>query len=194
MPSPDSAFFAWFFLPILIFLARTLDMTLSTLRIVSIAQGRGAFAAFVGFFESLLWLMVVGQALQHLSNPFCVVAYAGGFACGNLAGLKAEERLALGLRLLRIIVPQNAEDLVGALRARGLRVTEVQGMGFNGPVNILFTLLPRHALDSTILLVQDHHPKAFFSVEDVRQAIGETLPQPLSKGIRGKWRRLLVTS
>ena len=185
--------FTWFILPLLIFLARTFDMTLSTLRIVFIAQGRHRLAPLVGFFESLLWLLVVGQALQHLSNPLCVVAYAGGFAFGNLVGLKVEQRLALGLRILRIILHQNADELVTALRERGLRVTEVDGEGSQGPVKILFTLLPRRSLESAITLVQDHNPTAFFSVEDVRQATEGMLPRPLTAR-RGKWRRLLAAS
>lgn len=169
-------FFAWVVLPLLIFVARTLDMTLSTLRIVFIAQGRTRLAPFIGFFEALLWLLVVGQALKHLSNPLCVVAYAGGFAAGSSAGLYLERRLAMGMRILRIISREDAGELVEVLRRADFGVTVVDGEGARGPVKILFTLLRRRDLERALEIVRAHDPLAFFSVEDVRQAAAGVFP------------------
>ncbi len=163
--------FEWVVLPLLIFGARTFDMTLSTLRIVFIAQGRRLLAPMIGFVESLIWLFVISQALQNLANPMCVVAYAGGFAAGNLAGLQLERRLALGMRLVRVILRQeNGDKLIEALRGAGFGVTVVDGEGLRGPVKILFTLVRRRDLERAVELIRGRHPGAFFTVEDVRQA------------------------
>jgi hypothetical protein len=85
--------------------------------------------------------------LRHVSNPLCAVAYAGGFATGNAMGLKLEEKLAMGRRLLRVILPNGYEpgeesgpDLVAELRAAGFGVTVVHGEGLKGPVKVLLTL------------------------------------------------------
>ena len=168
-------FFAWVVLPILIFTARTADMTLSTLRIVSLAQGRRVLAPLIGFVESLIWLLVISQVLQHLANPLCVVAYAGGFATGNLVGLHLEQRLAFGMRLLRVILRDGADELVQNLRRAGFGVTVAAGEGLQGPVRILFTLVRRRDLGRALERVRAHSPRAFFTIEDVRQA-GEVLP------------------
>lgn len=192
----DSPLFAWVILPAVIFLARTIDMSLSTLRIVFISQGRRWLAPAVGFFEALVWLFVVGQALSHLHNPLCVVAYAGGFAAGNLLGLYLEERLAIGLRILRIIVPYDPEmgaaQLVTELREIGLGVTVVEGEGMKGPVKILFTLIWRRDLAKALAIVRRDNPKAFFSIEDVRQATQGLMPPLSSRRRRGlpTWRLL----
>lgn len=162
--------FAWIILPVLIFTARTADMTLSTLRIVSIAQGRRALAPLIGFVESLIWLLVISQVLQHLENPLCVVAYAGGFAAGNLVGLHLEQRLAFGMRLLRVILREGADQLVEALRRADFGVTAADGEGQEGPVRILFTLVRRRDLPRVLEMVRAHNPRAFFTIEDVRQA------------------------
>lgn len=185
----NSPLFQWVILPLLIFLARALDMTLSTLRIVFIAQGRRRLAPLIGFFESLVWLMVIGQVLQHLSNPVCFIAYAAGFSMGNLVGLRLEERLAIGVRILRIIMnddfDESAERLVARLREIGLGVTVVDGQGMKGPVKILFTLVHRRDLGRALDLVRGDHPDVFFSVEDVRQAKQGLLPLPATAKRRG---------
>lgn len=168
--------FAWVVLPILIFLARSGDVTLSTLRIVSIAQGRRVLAPVIGFCESLIWLLVISQVLQHLENPLCVVAYAGGFAAGNSMGLHLEQRLAFGMRLLRVIVREEAGELIEALRQAGFGVTVVAGEGISGPVSILFTLVRRRDLERATELVRTLNPRAFFTVEDVRQAAEGVFP------------------
>lgn len=175
--SPESPLFHWIVLPLVIFMARTIDMSLSTLRIVFVAQGRRRLAPLVGFFESLIWLVVIAQALKHLDKPLCVIAYAGGFAMGNLVGLEIEHRLAMGLRLLRIFPHGDDQPLVDALRAHGQGVTVFDGQGVAGPVKMLFTLVRRRDLPVVLETVRRVDPVAFLSIEDVRQAVqGTYLP------------------
>ena len=165
--SPD--LFVWVVLPLSIFLARTFDMALSTLRMVFITQGRAGWAAGTGFVESLIWLLIIGKALQYLSNPLSTLAYAGGFAAGNLVGLRIEERLALGLRLLRVIVRDDPEKLVGELRELGFGATVVDGEGREGLVKILFVAVRRRDMPRAMDLVARHQTDAFVTVEDLRQ-------------------------
>ena len=180
--------FEWLVLPLAIFSARTVDMALGTLRIVFISQGRRVLAPLFGFLEALIWLVVVSQALRHLANPLCIAAYAGGFAAGNLVGLQVEQRLALGMRILRIILRDDAEPLVEALRAADLGVTVVVGEGLHGPVKILFGLVRRRDLPKAIEIVRAHRPTAFFTVEDVRQAAQGYFPSLGTR--RWPWSRL----
>ena len=167
----------WVVLPILIFLARAFDVTLATLRIVFIAQGRSGLASFTGFFEALVWILIIGQVIDNLANPLCVVAYAGGFAMGNTVGLRVEERLALGRRILRVILRTDAEEMILELRDNGFGVTTADGEGKDGPVKILFILVERRDVTKVIEIVQRHSPKAFFTVEGLRQT-GEAFLRP----------------
>jgi len=183
---------AWVILPLLIFLARTIDVSLATLRIVAIAQGRTSMAAFVGFFESLLWLIIVSQALQHLDNPMCVIGYAAGYSFGNVVGLALERRLALGHRLVRVIVPgDDPGHVVDDLRERGHGVTVVTGEGLKGSVRILFTIAKRKEVEEMIALIRERYPAAFFAVEDVRQAYEGYFAAPVRRSKLMSWRRWL---
>lgn len=173
-----SALFAWVVLPLLIFAARATDVGLATLRLVFIYQGRTTLAPLVGFFESLLWLLVIAQVLPRLDNPLCVVAYAAGFAAGNSLGLNLERRLAIGMQVVRIITQHDAGALIEDLKATGFGLTVVDGQGAKGPVKILFTVARRRDLPQLTELIQRHNPRAFFSVEDVRQAREGIFPRP----------------
>ena len=186
----DSPLVVWVLLPLAIFVARTIDMSLSTLRIVFIAQGRRRLAPLVGFFESLIWLVVVGQAIKHLDNPLCVLGYAGGFAFGNLAGLTIEARLAMGRRLVRIILPGEDQPLVDELRAEGQGVTVLDGHGVGGPVQLLFLIVRRRDVDKVLATVERMHPSAFVSIEDIRQSHQGTYFAPQDG--ESFWRRLLA--
>jgi hypothetical protein len=90
------ALFNWLILPLLIFLARISDVTLSTIRIVFVMSGRRNLAPVLGFFESLIWLIAISQIIKNISSPLSYVAYAGGFATGTYVGMFIEEKLALG--------------------------------------------------------------------------------------------------
>ncbi len=194
--SPDLTGSPWFsnlVLPALIFFARTLDMTLSTMRITFIAQGRTFLAPFFGFFESFIWLLIIGQVLQHLNNPLCAFAYAGGFAAGNSVGLYLERRLAVGNQVIRIITTGSAVGLASALRNAGVGVTVVDGEGSEGPVKILFSLVRRRDVKSMLALVRGQDPSAFYSIADVRQAVDRVYPA-LRAGSASPWSRILRRS
>jgi uncharacterized protein YebE (UPF0316 family) len=83
----------------------------------------------VGFFEVLIWILVIGQIMRNLSNPVCYLAYAGGFATGNFVGLLIAERLSLGVVLVRVITTNHLDGFVGALKDRRLGVTSIEGQG-----------------------------------------------------------------
>ncbi len=182
------ALFSWVILPLIIFCARSSDVGLSTLRIVCIAQGRKVLAPLVGFFEALIWLFVIGQIIHHLDNPLCVIAYAAGFACGNVVGLWVDRWLAIGMQVVRIICRDGVEPLVEALKAANFGVTTVAGEGATGPVKILFTIVRRRDVAQIITLVNAHVPRAFYSIEDVRQAAEGIFPPGADLSDLSRWR------
>ena len=60
--------YAWCILPVLIFLARILDVSLGTIRIIFISRDLKYFAPFIGFFEVLIWLLVIRQIMLSEGN------------------------------------------------------------------------------------------------------------------------------
>ncbi|MFH1563284.1 MAG: DUF2179 domain-containing protein [Nitrospirota bacterium] len=160
--------FKWVILPVLIFLARVCDVTLGTLRLISITRGRKCLAVFVSFFEILIWLIAMTQIMQHLTNVFYYLAFAGEFATGTFVGMCLEEKLAMGVLLVRIIPQKNSTQLINFLKSANYGVTSVNAQGGTGPVQIIHTIIKRKDLHEVLGIIERFNPNAFFTVEDVK--------------------------
>ncbi len=159
-------------LPLLIFAARILDVSMGTLRIIFIAKGFKYIAPIVGFFEILVWLLAIGQIFRNFANILYYVAYAGGFAMGTFVGIYLENKLSIGTQIVRVITGKGASRLLKALRSQGYGVTSSDAKGKHGPVNIIYTVIDRHDLQNVVGIIERHNPHAFYSVEDVRLVSG----------------------
>lgn len=166
----DSATFKWVVIPLLIFCARIVDVSLGTIRIIYVSRGMKYLAPVFGFFEILIWLLAIGQIMQNLTNIVYYIAYASGFTMGSFVGIIIESRLAVGKVVLRIITQRDATKLIAFLREEGYGVTVVDAEGATGNVKIIFTVINRKNLEAVVGAVQEFNPRAFFSVEDVRLA------------------------
>jgi uncharacterized protein YebE (UPF0316 family) len=166
----SDSLFNWVVLPVLIFIARMCDVSLGTLRNVFIGKGLRRVVPIVAFFEVLIWLISIRQVMNHLDNPICYIAFAGGFATGTYVGMYIERRLALGLQVLRIITAQAPHALIHALTEANVGITVVDGHGAKGPVKIIFTIIKRKDLQQIRDLIKKYNPNAFYTVEDIRHA------------------------
>lgn len=160
--------FAWVVVPILIFAARVCDVTVGTIRIISIGRGNRIAAPLLGFFEVLVWLLAIRQIMENLTNPLYYLAYAGGFAAGTFVGMSIEERLAVGVRLLRVVTREDARELIGHLVSAGYGATTVKGRGATGEVDVIYVVVRRADMESVLKAVQRLNPNAFYWIEDVR--------------------------
>lgn len=168
------------YIPLFIFFARIIDVSIGTLRIMFVSKGFRAKATMLGFVEVLLWIIIVAQIFQNLDNWMNYIAYAAGFASGNFIGMFVEEKMKMGVQMYRIIVGSGKEMLIEKLKEADFRVTTVDGEGKNGPVKIIFTVAKRKRWNELASLVTEHAPNAFYSVEDVKhvsQMDEEILPQ-----------------
>ncbi|MCB2195362.1 MAG: DUF2179 domain-containing protein [Bacteroidetes bacterium] len=168
----DTPIFNYLILPLLIFLARITDQTIGTIRLIYAAKGMKYLAPIVGFFESLIWLTAISQIMKHLDNFYCYIAFAGGFAMGNFFGIYLEQKISIGVVLVRVIL-QKYEDALGEnLKAAGYGFTLMDAVGREGSVKLLFSTIHRRDLKKYIGIVHEIRPKAFYTVEDIRQVKG----------------------
>lgn len=156
---------------ILIFVAKLVEVSMATIRNVLVNRGEKIKGSIIGFFESMIWVLVVSQVLDGLSeNPLKLIVYCLAFACGNYAGVIIEGKLAIGTSSLQVMVAEECkDDLSAALRENGYGVTVIKGMGRNGPVDMLTVVLRRKSIDAATALIHEYAPKAVIMVNDVRQ-------------------------
>jgi uncharacterized protein YebE (UPF0316 family) len=184
----DSTTYTWIVLPILIFCARILDVSLDTVRIIFINKNLRYYVAFTAFFAVLIWLMVIRQIFQQLDNPICYFAYAAGYATGNFVGIMIENKISIGKAIVRIITRMDSEELVILLRSSGYGVTVIGAEGATGPVKVIFTIVERRHIKRVVEMIREHNPQAFYSVEDVRMVSEAVTPFRLASANR--WPRL----
>jgi uncharacterized protein YebE (UPF0316 family) len=168
MEFTDTAWFTYGIVPLLIIIARIFDVTLNTLRIIYLSKGYRSLVPILGFFEVLIWLLAVTRIFQDLDNWVSYIAYPLGFAIGNYVGMRIEERLAIGVELIRIITKKDPRNLIDALRDNGFSVTALSAEGSKGEVGILYSIINRKNLQKFVKLIQEFNPKAFYTIEDVR--------------------------
>lgn len=78
----------WVVLPLLIALARIMDVTIGTIRLIFVSRGLKNLAPFLGFLEVIIWLLAIGQIMQQLDNFMSYIGYGAGFAAGNYIGIE----------------------------------------------------------------------------------------------------------
>lgn len=79
----------------------------------------------LGFFEVLIWIVVIGQLVQNLHSVTAFKTYAAGFAAGYFVGMWIEDRLAIGTNFLRIMLPGSGDALAERIHIEGFSVTRV---------------------------------------------------------------------
>jgi uncharacterized protein YebE (UPF0316 family) len=184
--SPDV--FSYFFLPLLIFIARIGDVSINTIRIIYVLGGRRLTATLLGFFESFIWLMAIRQIFEHMDNWICYVAYPAGFASGIFVGMIIEERIAYGKVIVRIITRKDVAQLIAFLNKYQHRYTHVNAEGPDGHENLVFTVLEREMLEHLLGKLKEILPTAFYTVEKVnRAAESGTVVQESTRWSIGSW-------
>lgn len=163
---------AWY-LPILIFLARICDVSIGTVRVITVIRGHKLISAVLGFFEVVIWIFAIASVVQHITESiWCVVAYGGGFAAGTLIGMMIEEKLALGDQIIRAVNREGDRDLAGHMRSLGYRVTQIDAKTAFGKAELCFLVVPRRQTPEATRLIQEHCPEAYLTVEDIRSQSG----------------------
>jgi uncharacterized protein YebE (UPF0316 family) len=171
--------YTWVGLPALVFFARVVDVTLGTLRIIFTSRGKKVLAPLLGFVEVFIWVSVIAQITKRADNVAAYFAYAAGFATGNYIGMFIENKLAIGMLVVRAIIPGSVLELTKTLGAKGYGVTRVDAHGSQGPVNLIYTIVQRKNLPEVADIIQGEYPNAFFTVEELRSVERGVFPPPL---------------
>lgn len=175
--APSNSIASLVLLPLLICCARIVDVSLGTLRIIFVSKGFRVMASVMGFFEVLIWIIVISQVMQNLDSMINYFAYALGFALGSFVGMTIERKLSLGMVIIRVITAKNAAELITFMRSEGYGVTVLDAVGASGKVNIVFTVIKRTDIARVIGHIKRFNPKAFYTVEDVQAVTEGVFPE-----------------
>ncbi len=150
-----------------IFLARTVNIAVDTLRFMYNLRGKRWLSWILGFIQSAIFVLVIGSVLTNLENPLNIIGYSAGFATGNVLGMAIEKHLAIGYTHFNIISRNRSTEIADALRDEGYGVTEIPARGKESSFMMLDCRVRRKQADEVEELVSSVDPDAFITVEDV---------------------------
>lgn len=159
---------------ILIVFVKTIELSMTTVRLKLITKGQKLAGSIIGFFEIALWLIVVSIVLEDItSDPWKIVAYSLGFALGNYVGSVLEEKIGLGNARIDVIVPETEGiALAEVLREKNFAVIVVDGKGRIRPRKILIVIVKRKDIPEVSQFIMDHSDEAFITTSDTTPVIG----------------------
>ncbi len=159
---------------LLIFIVKVFEVSLATLRIVLITKDERIKGAAIGFFEVIIWVLVVSAVLQNITeDPFKIVVYALGFAVGNYVGSLLENKLAIGVTNIEVIAHKNhGKRLAKHLRGNGLAVTSVNAYGMNDKREILYLHVPRKQVKQTVNKIRTFQEDVVITINDIKPVYG----------------------
>lgn len=113
----------------LIFISKVVENTLSTLRLIIVANGKKMLGAVLNFIIALVWIFVTGAVIVNITeDPLKVVFFALGSFVGSYVGSVIEEKVALGNNMLFTVVSKDvASIIIEKLRSDGHIVTILTG-------------------------------------------------------------------
>ena len=151
---------------VLIMLARMVDVTIGTLRVISVIDGRMKTSFMLGFVKVVVWLSVISLTLGLIEdNPWLGLFFALGFSTGNVLGILVERRIPLGNLTLRAVGGDEIRELAAALHEEGLRTTLLKGESHSGEKNMLFCFMPKRELSKVMSLIKPLRDRIFYTLD-----------------------------
>ena len=142
---------------------------METIRVIYISRGIKYLAPLIAFFEIVIWLLAMEVVMQDLANIANFLAFALGFAVGTYVGLIIEEKLSIGMVILRIVTTDDSnEEIVSFMQSENYGITTLDATGSRGSVKMILSLVNRTDVSRITQHIQATNPHAFFSIEDVR--------------------------
>lgn len=130
---------------IVIFVAKTIELALGTLRLIIVANGKKMLGAILQGLIALVWVCVTGLVVVNITqDPLKIIAFALGSAVGSYIGSLIEEKMALGSNMLMAIIDKDLEESVTTtIRNQGYAVTVIEGQGKAKERSILIIMVAR---------------------------------------------------
>lgn len=154
-----------------IFFCRILDVSFGTLRMVLTVREKSALAACVGFFEVMLWFLIVRQALNSADSSIAIAfAYASGYATGTYVGGRIARKYLKANLVIQAVTTRTDPAAVRAIQDAGFAVTVLNANSseYCGEKYMLISEIVGSRLQEYRDLIYSLDPSAFIMVQDTK--------------------------
>ncbi|MBM7452747.1 uncharacterized protein YebE (UPF0316 family) [Acholeplasma morum] len=167
---------------LLIFLAKIIEVSIGTMRIILISKGYRKLGTILALIEIILWVFIASGVITGISeSPMKGIVYSFGFAAGVFVGSLIEQKLAFGKVQIQTITDfGHGKKIANHLRNLGYGVTTIDAIGKDEKRMVLITFANRKSVVSVIDSIREIHPNAMVVSNDISNVTGGYI-MPLRK-------------
>ncbi len=142
-----------------ILIAKVLEVSISTLRIILSSKGEKIKGALVGLVEITIWIYIAAGVLENMNtDPMLAVVYGVGFTLGIYLGGILNDKLSLGyVRVNAIVESEYGHELANKIRSHNFAVTVFKGDGMNHERHMLIMMIKRKRVKELVGLLRLYH-------------------------------------
>lgn len=152
-----------------IFLVRILDVSLGTFRTILTVKGKTLYASLVGFFEILVWFLIVKEVLNTNESGLIIgISYSLGFAVGTyVGGILSNKFIVMPVSVQ--IVTSKFEDLLVPLKEKfGYSVIDIKGLDDSVTKKMILVETTNKHTSELTNIVNDIDASAFIIVNETK--------------------------
>lgn len=153
---------------LIIFIAKLIEVSLSTIRIVFISKGERGKGACIAFFEISLWIVLASNVLSSITeDPLKAVAYVLGYTAGTFLGSLLEEKIAIGIATLNITCSiDDFTKIVESLQELEVGFTILDSCGQKDNNKIFIAYIPRKRKKEVLSSLNSLNVKTFITTTE----------------------------
>ena len=153
-----------------IFLARILDVSISTFRTMIMVRKKSIFTPILAFLEVFIWFMAARRALNtDIDSILIPISYSLGYATGTYIGGCLSRKFIKNINSIEITSKRNNTKLINALRREGYAVSVISlKNNYREKQDLLIVDVKSKNTQEAIKLVKELDPKAFIVVKDTK--------------------------
>jgi uncharacterized protein YebE (UPF0316 family) len=146
-------------------LLRICDVSLDTIRVINVVQGKKYIAGIIGFFEVLIWVFAIRMIFKQLDVIPNLFGYAAGFGLGNILGITLEQKIGLGFVQINVVSLHCTDVIADKLRRLKFTLTILPGEGGTGGVCVIVLIVERKEQKKVLKIIKSIDEHAFITIQ-----------------------------
>ncbi len=157
----------------IIFFARIIDVSLSTIVTVLTVKNKRILATILGFIDVIIWFLVVREALTtNIKSIWIAISYALGYAIGTFTGTTLSNKLINGKISMQVVLDKKSEEKINEIRNKGFAVSQVNCTGKDNTSKLmLFIELDKKNLNDLKTIINKIDENAFMVINETKYVV-----------------------
>lgn len=152
-----------------IFFVRIIDVSLGTIRTIITIKGNSIVASVIGFFEVLVWFLVVKEALNTTQSGIIIaISYSLGFATGTYIGSVLSDIFINGIYGVQVITSN--KELLNYLKDSkyAVSIIDIYGAYEMKRKYMLIIEVSKKKVNNLLRIIKKYDSKAFTVINETK--------------------------